>query len=183
MPKNIMTIYQNPYGLKDQDVEHFASRVKALLVNSSNQILLCKTKGAFSLIGGHLEENETEQDCLKREVLEETGILVSQNYQPLFRLINFDNDYFATGKKAKSTITYFAVFTDEKIDAKKQNLDEEEKKDGFELLYVDVDDVERVLKADAGYKTKEGLYNEIIFATGELKKIKKPQELQQQERC
>ena len=47
----------------------------AIIRNSSNQILLQRRSddGFWSLPGGGIEANETVLECLKREILEETG--------------------------------------------------------------------------------------------------------------
>jgi nucleoside triphosphatase len=69
-------IVLNQYQLADQDVEYSVDRVKALIVNNSNQIVLCKVNGCFSFVGGHVEGGESLEECLKREVLEETGCVI-----------------------------------------------------------------------------------------------------------
>jgi len=48
-------------------------RVKAVIVNSKNEVMLGEAFGTIQFPGGHLEENETLNDGLKREMLEETG--------------------------------------------------------------------------------------------------------------
>ena len=55
-------------------VIHVLSRA---IIIDQNQILLCKTLGAWSnfyfLPGGHIEHNESAQQALLRELMEETG--------------------------------------------------------------------------------------------------------------
>ena len=52
-----------------------------LLVNNENRILLgCRTdNGQWSLPGGSLEIGETLEDCIVRETMEETGIVIEKS--------------------------------------------------------------------------------------------------------
>lgn len=57
-----------------------------------NKILMCKRekepyKGKFNLVGGKLEENETEMEAAYRELKEETGI--TNNDITLTHMMNF----------------------------------------------------------------------------------------------
>ena len=64
-----------------------------IVVNGS-KILLVKKNNQYSLIGGGIEENETFEDCLKREFIEEAGLNVSQA-KPL---VCIDCFWLAAGK-------------------------------------------------------------------------------------
>ena len=71
------TIYNYDY-LKDEDITEVVIRTKALIINNKN-IILGNENNIYQFPGGHLEENETFEECLKREVLEETGIEIDDN--------------------------------------------------------------------------------------------------------
>ena len=71
------TIYNYDY-LKDEDITEVVIRTKALITNNKN-IILGNENNIYQFPGGHLEENETFEECLKREVLEETGIEIDDN--------------------------------------------------------------------------------------------------------
>ena len=65
-----------------------------LIFNSQDQLLITRRgsgdfKGKWEFPGGKLEENETEEECLKREVLEELNIEIDIDY---FLMNNF-HDY------------------------------------------------------------------------------------------
>ena len=71
------TIYNYDY-LKDEDITEVVIRTKALIINSKN-IILGNENNIYQFPGGHLEENETFEKCLKRAVLEETGIEIDDD--------------------------------------------------------------------------------------------------------
>lgn len=59
----------NPNKLTMNDIDREQHRVKVLLFNSKDEVLLCKINGVYNFIGGHIEENETilETQTLKKK--------------------------------------------------------------------------------------------------------------------
>ena len=56
-----------------------------LIFNSKNQLLITRRgsgdfKGKWEFPGGKLEKNETEEECLKREISEELNIDINVDY-------------------------------------------------------------------------------------------------------
>lgn len=68
--KNV--VYNND-NISSKEVTKLVVRAKELLI-SNGYLLLGNEDGTLQFPGGHLEENETLEECLKREMLEETGI-------------------------------------------------------------------------------------------------------------
>lgn len=161
----------NPHNLNAQSIDKYVCRVKILPINSSGQILLCNVNGAYSFIGGHVENGENLNACYKRELLEETGIETDENAGDMFLLRqNYEKNYFNSGLDCLSEIYYILVLTDEKIHNEKMRLTEGEQAGGFRLEYVDINQFENKLKKDKAYKEKTGLYNEMIEAVNFCKK-------------
>ena len=78
-------IIHNYYNLSDKDINNVVTRVKVLMINSNNELLLGYAHKTYQFPGGHLEENESLEDCVKRELLEETGIKIDiTNLKPFF---------------------------------------------------------------------------------------------------
>jgi 8-oxo-dGTP diphosphatase len=80
--------------------------VGVIVINGS-KILMGKRKnahghGSWSFPGGHLELNETTEECARRETLEETGLKVKN-----IRIGTFTNDIFE--KEGKHYITLFML--------------------------------------------------------------------------
>jgi 8-oxo-dGTP diphosphatase len=84
----------------------------AVVVIKADKVLLGRRKGAhgsgsWSFPGGHLEFNETIEDCAKREVFEETGIHIHNlRYGP------FTNNLFRDERKHSVTLFVVADYAD-----------------------------------------------------------------------
>ena len=137
----------NKYNLTDSDMTEVVKRVKVLLVNSNNDVLLGYSYNNYQFPGGHVEENETLVQAVNREVLEETGIELNiTNIEPFACAIGYYKDWPAEGKNRKIEIYYYEVKTDEKPNLENTEYTENEKNGNFELRYIPLSDVENVLK-------------------------------------
>jgi 8-oxo-dGTP diphosphatase len=77
-----------------------------VILKYNEKVLLGKRKnshghGEWSFPGGHLELNETIEECGKREVLEETGIIIKNNST---NDNEYTNDIFINEKKHYITL-------------------------------------------------------------------------------
>jgi 8-oxo-dGTP diphosphatase len=77
-----------------------------VILKNNNKVLLGRRKGShghgeWSFPGGHLELNETIEECGKRELFEETGIDISK-LTPID--MGYTNDIFHTEKKHYITV-------------------------------------------------------------------------------
>ena len=149
----------NKYNLTDSDMTEVVKRVKVLLVNSNNDVLLGYSHNNYQFPGGHVEENETLVQAVNREVLEETGIELNiTNIEPFACAIGYYKDWPAEGKNRKIEIYYYEVKTDEKPNLENTEYTENEKNGNFELRYIPLSDVENVLKTNAEeYGDKNGI--------------------------
>ena len=161
----------NKYNLTDSDMTEVVKRVKVLLVNSNNDVLLGYSYNNYQFPGGHVEENETLVQAVNREILEETGIELNiTNIGPFACAIGYYKDWPAEGKNRKIEIYYYEVKTDEKPNLENTKYTENEKNGNFELRYIPLLDVENVLKTNAEeYGDKKGIAREMIDLFGVYK--------------
>lgn len=70
-----------------------------------DKMLLVKKKGQYSFIGGGIEENETHEQCLKREFIEESGYEILK-MEPLATIDCF---WLAAGKWPLESLANFYI--------------------------------------------------------------------------
>ncbi len=135
----------NDHHLTDEDMESKVIRVKGLLINSKGKILLAHNNNTYQFPGGHLDEGEGMDECILREVKEETGIDVEIQETPFLCIKTYDNNYFGTGKRVLNCIYYYRFFTDKMPNFQETHYDELELATDFNLFYVVFADLENFL--------------------------------------
>ena len=157
--------------IKEEDINDKVIRVKALLINSKKEILLASAYTTIQFPGGHLEVGETLNEGLKREVLEETGIVLNGEYTPFFCLKYFLKDYPVKRNNRSIEIYYYYIFTDEPYNLENIYLDDQERNGEFNLNYVKLKDLKKYLKKNPGnLEINKIVTNEMLQAIKVLKK-------------
>lgn len=137
----------NNCNLREEDITEVVKRVKVLLINSKNEILLGYAHNVYQFPGGHVEEGEDLIQTINREIKEETGMeLDIKNIEPFACLMGYYKDWPSEGKNRKTEIYYYEVKTDEKPNLDNTNYTDDEKEGSFELKYISLNDVEDLLK-------------------------------------
>ena len=129
-------IYNYDY-LTDDDITEIVIRIKTLIINDDD-IILGNENDIYQFPGGHLEKNESFEECLKREVLEETGIEIENNEikKPFMKITYMNKDWPEIGKNRKSEIYYYLIETNKNPNLDKVNYTENEKQGNFRLELV-----------------------------------------------
>ena len=140
-------IIYNSDNLLDDDITDVVVRTKALIINNNN-IYLGKENDIYQFPGGHLEKNETLLECLKREIREETGIIIndSEVEKPFLKIVYMNKDYPEINKNGMSEIYYYVVNTNKLVNLDEVNYTEEEKKNNFKIEIIPVDKVISIIK-------------------------------------
>ena len=58
----------NEFNIKDEEIKEIETRVKAILVNDKDEVLMGYAKNVYQFIGGHVEEKETLLETAEREI-------------------------------------------------------------------------------------------------------------------
>lgn len=137
----------NKNNLEQKDINEFVYRPRAIIINSNNEILLGFCNNTYQFPGGFLEDNETLIEGLKREILEETGILLNDNeiIKQICTIEYLNKDYPRKDNNRLTKFSYYYVVTDKKVNLNNTNYDEWEKKNNFKLKYVSSENFEKVL--------------------------------------
>ncbi len=149
----------------NENIDLVVTRVKALLINSKNEILLEENNNTYQFPGGHLKDNETIEECLQREIKEETGIDLTINSKPFLKITCFYKNYFNTGKNVKSIIYYYDIYSDKMPNFEETNYDDLEIQTDFNLLYLRLKDLKSFLiQSKEDGTTNENIANEMLLA-------------------
>ena len=174
-------IIYNRHNLEEKDITETVVRIKVLLINGDN-IILGNSDNIYQFPGGHLEEVESFDDCLKRELLEETGIEISDDEidKPIMKLTHMNKDWPDVGKNRKSEIYYYVVKTNKIPNLDKTNYTIEEKKGNFRLDLIPIDKVLDVINNNIPNNEKNKIIveemiqpiNEYLSLNKKINKIK-----------
>ena len=159
-------------GKKILDYQKMVNRVKALIVSSDNKILLVNNYQDYQFPGGHMENNETYSEALKRELLEETGIdfNIEKDIEPVLKLYSYYEEYHETKENTLLEINYFIIRSDKYIDIDNLNLTKEEENGDFSLTYISLFEFKRLLEENILINNdKYGISEEMFEVFDKLK--------------
>ena len=141
-------IYNYDY-LKDEDITETVIRMKALIINNKN-IILGNENNIYQFPGGNLEDSETFEECLKREVLEETGIEIDNNEikRPFMKVTYLNKDWPEIGKNRKTEIYYYLIETIKNPDMSKVNYTEHEKQGNFKIESIPLNESIKIIEVN-----------------------------------
>lgn len=130
-------IIHNDDNLLESEVTELVIRTKALILNNGN-LLLANENDVLQFPGGHLEDGESLNDCLKREIKEETGIETedSEIGECFQKVVWLNRDWPSEGKNRKCEIYYYIVNTNKLPNLENINLTDSEKEQNFKVDFV-----------------------------------------------
>ena len=157
-------ITHNPNNLKESDMTETVKRVKALIINSKKEILLAHSNNEYHFPGGHVENNESLQAALKREIEEETGVILNvKNINYFAKKTGYYKDWPEKDKNRKIEIYYYLINKDLIPNLNNIKYTETEKQGHFKLQYIKLNELEKVLKDNIKeYGDKRGIGVEML---------------------
>jgi len=154
----------NDYNIDDKEIDYTVTRVKGIILNPENNIIMEHNNNTFQLPGGHVEKEDLK-DALRREIKEECGIEKVEIYDPFLEIITYDKDYFGSNKKVINKIYYFAGYTEEEPDFKKTSYDLLELESPFYLYYVNIDNIKNFIEKEKSRgNLNETIARELLLA-------------------
>lgn len=165
----------NKDKINSKSITREETRIKVLLINSKNEILLGYSYNCYQFIGGHLEKEESLINCLNREVTEETGMVLNiDSIEPYLLKEEYYKDYPNKNENYNSKIYYFSIKTDLLPDDLNTNYTKEEKIGNFIYKYVKLDEIENtIIKNFEKYEVAKIIGLEMLTAIREYKKQNK----------
>ena len=141
LPK-VNQVIHNEDNLTLNDANKVTLRAKLIVENNNDEILICHMGVKYFLIGGHIDNDESDEQCLTREVAEESGVTLNfSNILPIASSNYINKDYPKNGDITYTNTNYYAIKYDLVPNIEMQNLTEEEKKENFKLMYMPKNEV------------------------------------------
>ncbi len=154
-------VLHNPDNLTKEDIDEVVIRVKALIINSKDEITLGYCFKTYQFPGGHLESGEKLDDGLIREVREETGIELKKPIpEPFQKTTYYTKNYRGTDKNRENDIYYYVIRTDELFNMDNTSLDPGETEGNYKCVIIPMDKINEVLINSI----PDNPYNEVIVA-------------------
>lgn len=158
-------------SIQNKKVDEEEIRVKGLIINSNNEILLGYSYHTYQFPGGHLEKGESTKDCLKREILEETGMDISPSLMEPLLSIKYYTKKPVNNKNCCEKLYYYVIKTDQDVNLRRTNYTEEEKIGNYVLRYINMDDIEDIIIDHVNkYPAQKVIAYEMLMAIKEYKK-------------
>lgn len=162
-------IFINKDNLVESQIDEEVIRVKGLLINDKNEILLGYSHNCYQFPGGHLENGETIYEALKREIKEETGMNLDTNLSEPFMMIKYYNkNYFNTNKNRCNKIYYMIIKTNFLPNLSETNYTDDEIQGNYKLKTIKLKDVKKILTDNANmYEISKTITNEMLIVLDE----------------
>ena len=148
-----MQVY-DPMKIQNKNMDEEKVKVRLLICNSNDEILVCNYNGIYMLPGGKLEDNEQQfgkplKRALVREIKEEIGIdITNVKLEILHTIVHYQEDYpKVNGQIINREVTthYFKTEMDIDLETIKNNLSEREKEGNFNLEWIKKDKLRDIL--------------------------------------
>ena len=158
-------------------VESFEQKekVRAIIMNSKGEMIVCNCHGIFLLPGGKIEEGETEVQALQREIKEELGLEFNQK-----EIIPFKTDVVIQKNypKTDGTITnrevkthYYIIYSDQPINKNKIHLSKREE-GSFNYYYCNCNDVYKLISLESKNPGKTFFDKELLNIAHDYNQLK-----------
>lgn len=141
-----MNLIINDENLEINEIDESNSKVRAILIDEENRVLIANYGGVILFPGGSINNQENIIQAIIRELFEETGVIYEEtDLTFLTQLDFFQRNYVKRNgvKKNRLVKTIYFYGTYKSIELESQCLTEKEKKDGFKLQLIPLSELEK----------------------------------------
>lgn len=140
-------IFYNDDKLLDNEIDETIIRVKAIIINKNDELLMGYCDGTYQFPGGHLEVGESLIEGLRREIREETGICLDEKdkLEPFMMIRYYTKNYRNKGINRENKIYYYLIRSEMEPVVNNMSLDNYEKEHNYMLKRVKLNNLESEL--------------------------------------
>jgi len=162
-------------NIKNEKIDEEVTRVKALIVNDKNEILLVHCYDEYQFPGGHLEDGEKNEDGLLREIKEETGIITKiEDYSYFITVKDYTKNYRGKSINRCNKIVYYVLNKSHNINLENACFSDYEKKGDFKLEWISLNGIENFLIENSdNHSFAKLIVGEMLYVLKEYKKMYK----------
>ena len=143
-----MEIVINEDNLKLNEIEEYSSKVRAILVDDNDKILIANYGNVILLPGGKVDDGETISRAIIRELSEELGQVYNSEELDFYMTLNYyQKNYPKRDGMFKNRLvqTHYFIGSYKEINKDFQKLTEKEGKDNFRLELVSLENLENMI--------------------------------------
>ncbi len=140
------TIIINDTNLKDERIDKRLDKVRAILIRN-DKILMSRYVGVLLFPGGAIDDGETPDEALIRELKEETGIVYDKkDFSPVLTIKHYQENFPTREKIVQNRIltTHYYIGDFKGVDLDNTKRTEKEIKENFRLEMMTIDEMLRV---------------------------------------
>lgn len=159
IPDNVLRVKFNDDYLSEFEITKTTRKVRAFVYNpETEEALLVHYDGLYMLPGGSIDENETRETAIIRELLEQTGIeITEEDLTPYLVLDNYDKQYFDCNSglvNRRTETVFYKVLTTKSIDETKKKLTDSKK---HSVEFVSINNMKNIVESNDtdNYKRKQ----------------------------
>lgn len=139
-------IIYNKDNLKVDEITKSVKRAKIIIENFKNELMIVQTTNSYYLVGGHVENNESDVDCLYREIKEEMGIDFYPVIDTPFMVIRYLCKDYPNQENTEFISNYYFIKADLEVDVSNLSLTNAEKANAMKIVNVKKDDIVNILE-------------------------------------
>lgn len=161
-------IVNNYDDVNINEINKVVRRAKILIETNDNKFIVCHSDGNYHLLGGHVDNEESDIECLNREILEEAGVnLKLDDLNPFMTIKYLNRNYPEVGTTTFTMANYYTLIYDLKPNLDKIKLTDDEKEGDFKLEFIDKNKALDILQKSLDNATRKGVTLDTILVIKE----------------